>query len=715
MIFSDPRVCNAYHDLIINLEILRICKGEGPPYSIKDVNYEVDKKDVLNILEKYFGNKAEEVFNQLLKAGFLIKIDQGYRSLHMDILVRSAMIRTYWPREPYIISPRFNFYFVPLPSREDRAIRPVKGEGISDRLMTALEVFLRDSTLTKIFINIMRDYLSSNGSWGLDYFQATSLINLLLSDKKTHVITAPTGTGKTIVFSLYLLARLLKSRHKGLKEHAVLIYPRKILSVDQAGRIIKLLEICRKYGYEFTFGLRDGTTPRDSRFKEGEGYRGIKCPYCGNELENYKKRGLYTVRCGQCGRIYDFICATREEMGRRPPDILITNMWALETRLIDSEPRDINVLYLSKTRLLIIDEVHEFRSLSAGLVSTLLKIIKHLANPTIILSSATIPSPLDFSSKIVGIDKSNIHHHDFFEYTRGKGIKGKRLVILGLFDINPRYSWSTYVQLWVVMMAFIHYAYLLENRAFVPQAIVFVNNIKELRRINRGYEENISLGEPRDHILGINGMLPPPTDGYMYYHYLTSAKLELIKKNFNSEGRLTELLELVEEMHSLVPSSKRRKVISALKGGKNLAAVLSTSSLELGVDYDNVSFILNAGMENPISMIQRIGRGGRSNSCLKTALGIILTRKIPQESFLLYDISIWEKLNPAPKQLKGILPVASENPQIIKRGLLTASLASMAKRGERTYASGHRINSLSKLKDFLNSIAEELRKEVKVK
>lgn len=707
-----PQVQNAYHNLILNLEVPEISKGLGPPYSIRNPEYEIPKEKIIRLFERHTGTKAEEVFNILTRAGFLVKIKNGYRSLHMDVLVRSAMIRTYWPYEPYILSPRFNVYLTPLPSKEDRTIKPSTTGNLSERLLKALNAFFGDSNLVKIFIEIMKDYLYTHGTWGLDAFQVRSLINLLLSEKRVHVITAPTGTGKTIIFSLYLLAKLMRSRLKNKHERVVLVYPRKVLSVDQAGRLIRLLEISRKHGYVFTLGLRDGTTPKDKEFVIGRIYRGIKCPFCKGDLVNHRVKNTNTVKCRNCERIYDFVCATREEMGRRRPDILVTNMWALEARLVDSAIKDINVHFFSETGLLIIDEAHEYHGLSAGLISVLLKIISKISSPTIILSSATIPSPVDFASKLVGTNIQDIHHHDFFEYSKDSEIRGKRLVILGLYDINPKYSWSTYTQLWAVMMAFIYYSYMLDNRDFKPQSIVFVNNIKELRRIARGYEENISLGEPRDHLFGHEGYRPPPTDGFMYYHYLTSQTLNSIRHKFDLEGNLPELRELVDEMHSQVPSDKRSRVISALKSGKDLAVVLSTSSLELGVDYDNVSFILNSGVESPIVMAQRIGRGGRNDNCLKTVLGIIVTRNIPQEAFVLYDLSVWDKLNPAPKKFEGTLPVATGNPQIIKRGYLTAAMVKMAKMGEKTYASGLGISTNNLLKQYLNAIASKIPKVV---
>ena len=399
-------------------------------------------------------------------------------------------------------------------------------------------------------------------------------------------------------------------------------------------------------------------------------------------------------------------------MGRREPDLLVTNMWALETRLMEtaSTRDDINVEYLRSVKLVVADEAHEYRGLSAGLVSMLLRILRRLSGATVIISSATIPSPKEFASKLLGVGEGAVHHHDFS--TEGAAnIQGKRLVILGLMGISPLYSWSTYVQLWSVMMAFIHYAYSRDGRRFRPQAIVFLNNIKEIRRVRRGYEENISLGEPRDHIDRSLSAL----DGYAYHHYLSDVAFNQVVFTLNREGRLSGLLDLLDEMHSEVPQASRERVITALKSGTNLAVVLSTSSLELGVDYENVSFILNVGLESPISMAQRIGRGGRSSSCLRTVLGLVLSRRTPQESFVMFDPSIWGRLDPAPQRFEGRIPVATDNPQVIRRGLLTYSITLMAEDGDRTHASGSPIRRADAAAEYLTKVARYLERDARLK
>jgi DEAD/DEAH box helicase domain-containing protein len=161
-------------------------------------------------------------------------------------------------------------------------------------------------------------------------------------------------------------------------------------------------------------------------------------------------------------------------------------------------------------------------------------------------------------------------------------------------------------------------------------------------------------------------------------------------------------------MHSELPQKEREKVINVLNSGK-CASVLSTSSLELGVDYKNVSFILNVGLDNPVSLIQRIGRGGRGDETLRTVLGIILAKATPTELLKTYDKRYMETL--AKLSFEGYsLYVTNENPQVIKRGFLVESIAKLAKKGEKTHASRKSGGPLSKesLATFIEKIVSTL-------
>ena len=724
--FSSEELAKAYHKLI-NYDAKLISSDYKP-----DSGGTVDRTEQTSercstwekltaVLRKEGLENAESLLKNLLEKGFLVNVgcrEPCFRTLHMDVLYRSAHIRTAPDGEPYPLAVRFKIYDnVPIPSKEDRRY------GFSGHvdIAGAAKAYFGNKDVADRYIKVIRDFLRELGSKGFDIYQAKALEAMLRGGdgERAYVLTAPTGSGKTLVFSLYALARVLKYKYVlGEEGRAVFIYPRKVLQVDQTGRLLRLLSLAEKNGFEVTLGLRDGDTPKSERnlredLVRGESYRGLRCPkvisnhVCGGALIPYKMGTGYGLRCKKCGSTYDFIRLTRIEMGKNPPDILITNMWTVETRLIDYNNNDIDVRYYKNVKTVIVDEAHEYTGLGGGLVSILLRIIHRLSHPVFVLSSATIPGPIEFAAKLTGMEEDNVKLLDFYRLTEGgKLIRGRRLVIMSVVDLSPRYSWNTYVQLWSVYMAFLHYAYVASGKGYVPQAIAFINNIRELRRAHRGYEENISLGEPKDHLYRDGIGVVPHCDPFSYVHYAEKEVLNRVINMVKNNEKFEILKYLVEEMHSQVFPENRRKVIEGLKSGKELGVVLSTSSLELGVDYESVGFILNSGFERIISLVQRIGRGGRSQKTLRTVLGLIVTRNIPQETFYLYSDNIWDYLNPAPKSFKYTIPVASENTQVIKRGIMTEALVRMAENRERTYASGVGMSSPRQVKDLLNRMRE---------
>ncbi|WP_167893636.1 DEAD/DEAH box helicase [Thermococcus sp. M36] len=689
------------------------------------------KDKILSIFSKYT-DKTEECFNKLLEKGFLVKVGRGYRSLHMDVAIRSAFVRTSPNSPPYVVSPRLALYEIPIPSKEDRRISP--GREYTDKGLKKVEDVLIKSIVGFFgeggvkYADVYKEFLRRHfGDGGLDAFQALALSRLLIEGYppvgKTFIITAPTGSGKTEIFTLYMIAKLIKAVMDGTEERVVLVYPRKALSIDQAGRIIEMLkllnDILREYGIErkVTFGIRDGETPRDlgklkEALRESNSFRGI--------LGKDKNKFVYEIRDGKAvvskdGVVYDFIVPLRRDMGDNPPTVLVTNTWALETRLLDNTKKDIGAWYFENVSLVVFDEAHEYTGLGGALVSGNIELMAKVSKMPldIVLSSATVPNPKDFAERLSG--RGNVVHVDFREHVEvlerdyGVKFKGKRLVLMGIYDILPAVSWSTYAQLWTVYMSFLNYCYSNGGKDYWPKSLVFIQNIKEIRRVKRGFDNNISLGEPKDHLY-LFGSRRPSTDPFSYTHYVPPNLWGHLDSVFTNESPyLRELLDRVAMMYSELPRGEREAVIKDLKEPKShLATVLTTSSLELGVDYDGVSFILNVGFENPISLRQRIGRGGRSMESMRTVLGIILTKKVPTEAFLLYDPNIWDKLHPMQRQDEGQLIISTENPQVKVRGILTEAVVNLALAGEPTYASGEALKGKDRMVEFLKKVLDKV-------
>jgi DEAD/DEAH box helicase domain-containing protein len=721
----NEKIVKAYHLIITELEAPKIV---GKPiqreewYTISDPRYFINRDDLESFLHSKGFINPNEIIDTLVNRGFLIKLPEKFnlddsprlRSLHMDVLIRSSQITTLYGGIPYILSSKLSISKIKVPTKEDRNIDlKLRTDSISKKLWSAIfSFFNEDRDLTETYVCIIRDYL---GDSRLDVFQSYVLHDMLLSNGNVYAIIAPTGSGKTEIYSFYMLAMLLKWRilEKNFNKKIILVYPRKALTIDQSYRLIRLLGIAnakleKLYNVKLTFAIRDGATPRNlNDINPGEPFRGINCYKCNSRLVYRYVGSMYKVRCEneRCDSIYDFVKILREEA--KHADVIATNPWALEIRLLDSAQADVNANTISNSALIIFDETHEYTGLSGGILATLIKVIKKINNNgkelKLIFSSATIPNPRDFISKLSG--DSNCKIYDFHEEIENNRltISGERLVILGYFMMNPQYSWNTYCQLWSVFTAFLSYAYGL--RGFQePQSILFINNIRELRRICSGYIESLRIGEPKDHLVDYID----PLDPYCYWHYLPVNQRKEISQKALEKTLYEELNEKLVEMHSEISEKDRSKVANALRGGKGLT-VLSTSSLEVGVDYDGVSFILNVGLDNPVSLIQRIGRGGRSVKTLRTVLGIFLVRALPTEILKTYDNEFMKSL--ASLTLKGYrLLITKDNPQIIKRGILIETIANLAKKGVKTHAStgsgGHMNGQV--FKSFISELLGEL-------
>ncbi|MEM2074253.1 MAG: helicase-related protein, partial [Nitrososphaeria archaeon] len=145
----------------------------------------------------------------------------------------------------------------------------------------------------------------------------------------------------------------------------------------------------------------------------------------------------------------------------------------------------------------------------------------------------------------------------------------------------------------------------------------------------------------------------------------------------------------------------REKIEKEFVDGK-LGALISTSTLELGVDYPNVTFIGIVGVPFILESIpQRIGRAGRNpEKTLYTTLSIIVLRNTPMELYYLYN----------PEDLiEGFrnkdIPIAWKNTAVKRYQVFSLLLDEMARKGKSTYILGS-DGRLSDLKAFIDEASK---------
>ncbi|MEZ0345655.1 MAG: DEAD/DEAH box helicase family protein, partial [Infirmifilum sp.] len=234
---GNDEVVKAYHTIITDLEAPIIAHREkvqeGKWYDILEPRYTLEYQEIVSHLEKKFPNSGKLV-EELLRRGYLLPLPKdwnsgevlGYRSLHMDVLVRSSEIRTHYQSSRYLLGTRFAIKHVSVPAHDDRIISLSPGDvslpqhliPIAIELRDAARRFFGDERLTEQYSKIAHEFVEH-----LDAYQAYSLGRLLSSPKRVQVLAAPTGSGKTEIFLLYALAWLMKRRHEDKDQHSRVI------------------------------------------------------------------------------------------------------------------------------------------------------------------------------------------------------------------------------------------------------------------------------------------------------------------------------------------------------------------------------------------------------------------------------------------------------------------------------------------------------------
>jgi len=202
-------------------------------------------------------------------------------------------------------------------------------------------------------------------------------------------ITSPAGTGKTLIFFTYTIAKLLAAKQAGRQAKALILYPRKALARDQLSKMLELLnkvnERLKDKGLKLKIGIRDGDSLKKNAPQIQE-LRGLKIS--GYKLCHGFSDGNYEVFLAKNGSCesgdhvqIDWIMDLKGEEGRvlNEADIVITNHSML-TKLVNDifKPGERSSFsnFLKNLEILIVDEAHMYldEELLKVLAPTLLKL-----------------------------------------------------------------------------------------------------------------------------------------------------------------------------------------------------------------------------------------------------------------------------------------------------------------------------------------------------
>ncbi len=185
------------------------------------------------------------------------------------------------------------------------------------------------------------------------YAHQVKAISLLREGKNVGVVT-PTASGKTLIYNLPLLEKVLH----GEDLHALYLFPTKALEQDQKKSLLELAEPLGGLP-PVTVEIYDGDTPS----------------------------------------------AEREKIRKSPPLVLLTNPDMVHLGLLPHHSQWAG--FFKKLKWIVIDEVHTYRGIFGSHVSLVLKRLLRLCRhyggqPQLLACSATVGKPGEFLEKLTG-------------------------------------------------------------------------------------------------------------------------------------------------------------------------------------------------------------------------------------------------------------------------------------------------------------------------
>lgn len=589
----NEKLIKVYHKL------LEIEKEKIEKYNEELTKENRLKEEEIRDVCSEFGVQIDE----LLKEKLLIKYSDGtYRTLHYDMIFRLVNIRVHENGSKIPLEYKIYQRKEPIPNFTEKNIEELN---ISEEIKKALKLLDKKTLSTFQF----------------EYVKA-----IIKGRKDCYVISSPTATGKTLIFTIPLLESCLK------RKSSILIYPRKALASDQIMNLIEILTylndiLKRNKRVSITIGIDDGDTPKNDDKARGE-FRGIQCPICKRNGKVNKlifsndAKGLI-IKCKE-GHKFDFIIPTQEKIWENPPQILITNGWTLNRRLMETSAQK---LFNREYDYIILDESHVYREELGAHIHYVIKRLKSKifentkVKPKIILSSATLPrnTIIEFASNLASVEENNVF---FEEYEKFLSKSRQRIVIHLVLLPNPFASAEALAE--NVLLFLTEWSYFRNKKS-----IFFVDSIHEIHRLYH-FVHDIIIKDMRFRALEHLKKEYDEEEPYYWGHYSDK------KVSEKDEGLVDHFANSLTYHYGGLDPEKRFKIEEEFKKGIK-KCLLATSTLELGIDVGDVSVI--AQFRYPYSgesYIQRVGRAGRSPNSYYVTLSILVLSNSPSQLRYLY-------------------------------------------------------------------------------
>ena len=652
-------------------------KLEARNFRFEDPETRLKALEVSQVAEAK-GSSASELVELLVRYP-----DNTFRTMHFDLVFRAVHLE-----------PDINAKQIPL----EFLIPKIRTEEMPEFDEIALESLSNISRLPSSESNALLNALKGAGYKGLAYHQS-DLIKRIMSDKsRCYLLVSPTASGKSLIFYLPIIMSAVEGIRNKPSTKAFVLYPRKSLASDQLLKFLLILHylnegLARLGLRKVTIGIDDGDTPRSAStpsVRNGEFFRGVRCvkpsngSSCNGLLQYSVKASRATIICQKCGNEYDEIKPTKEDIWNASPDIVITNIYTENRRLMTLASQK---LFGEDLQWIVLDEAHVYREELGGNAYWLLRRLlarlgsKSASHPTLVISSATIPKPVDFAMKLTGLGEKDIYYEDFKDIVGRARKKKTKLNLNLLIAPHPERSAESLAEELALLVG-------VWARNKQKKSILFVDNTSEVERLYNLIVSTI-IRERQEQNVHLTGF----TRGRQSAAALKRANdvtdpFSWRSVTGNSSSADSESLAQGYGFHYAdLGMRERSEVENAFKNpASGLNLLISTSTLELGIDIGDVAAVIQYKV--PISSenyLQRVGRAGRGEKTLRVSLGIlVLTNSPSQIRYIVKDDYLW-LLDPLKKDPNFEIPIASANEEIMRQHLVYSLLDVLASKGFTTF------------------------------
>ena len=384
----------------------------------------VTEQEVLALLDDE--DRAEDALEVLIDARLIgehpaLAGEHYYRSRFAEAIRLLAANRQLFANKPWQGAPRLVADF-----RVDRRPRRFPRRDVDPEALLASHRATIAPTAAR---RAIWDALTDRAGLRLAKFQERATLRLAnLVDDGGTIVTAGTGSGKTIAF--YLPAMLSIGEAIG-PEHwvkALAIYPRVELLKDQFAEAFRMARTIdgalASHGRRpLRIGALFRATPRRASAQEVQAHdwtrRGrdwacpwTRCPTCEAEMlwrQADLDAGKERLQCARpgCGTEADerHLALTRQRIQQQPPDLLFTTTEILNQRLSDHWTRGVfGVGTTRKPFLTLLDEVHTYEGTSGAQAALTLRRWRHLLGAPVhwVGLSATLGDAARFFADLTG-------------------------------------------------------------------------------------------------------------------------------------------------------------------------------------------------------------------------------------------------------------------------------------------------------------------------